>query len=316
MEKSAIANLSAYNRVCTKFIEACEVEKMDPSECLQAIARFLGVAIATSFSSSSPVSTSSLSQPGKTTQIKLSPEQAETVKREARAAKAKILGLRPNEVNLTPKEAKDAKAAARAKLEKGETIVPTKKKENSPSISNQASAKALSDEKKSEPRVVEVKENTPSPRLQRDPNEKDLPKSGQRATALTKVKAMRKHCLQTVPTAILDPRVLHLVAYSNHLNALARQWNEFKECFEHSKLKNPLGGLPDPWKLNECKAILNRVKSQLEEQSSSPGTFTLQNDGKSFWDRDKPSEACPADLRESLPKSVLDEFDLYGQSKN
>jgi hypothetical protein len=313
MEKSATANFSAYNRVCNKFLEACDVEGLNPAECLLAIARFMGVIIPVSTTSSA--NQASQPQPGSSVS-KLTKEQVEVVVREARNAKAKRLGTKPSEVNLTSKEKKDAKAAARARIDRGETIViPVKKGSTPPTIPAQVAVASVVGPGS---RVEEVSsdDNQTRPTLQRDPMVGNKPKSGERTTALTKLKACRRQCLQALPEALLDPKILHLVAYSNHLNTLSRQWEEFKRCYSSDKLSNPMSGLPDPWKLNEGGALLNKVKPLLEEQSSSPGTFTLQRDGRSFWDRDRPSEDCPGFLHEPLPTPVIEEFLTYGKAKN
>lgn len=293
-----LSMLSAYNRVCQKFIEACEAEKLDPVEGVLAIGRFLGLNINQGSFPDKPSQSTSTSTT--TPERKLSKEEVEAVKKSAKEAKAKKLGISSKEVNLTPQEVKSAKAEARKRVQRGEGILPqgfVKPVSSSPPVNGKSTPK-------------EEGQTSNSKRVPKPDRSQPSEKTGLRATALTKLKACRKLCLQTVPTALIEPKVLHLLAYSNHYNRLVSQWAEFQKSYETYGLQNPLRGLLNPGALKATHHFLQKVIVGLKEQPDSPGTYILQLDGRSFWDRDKPSEICPYDLKQDLPGEILDEFKI------
>lgn len=302
MEKSATAKFSAYNRVCQVFIEACEKEDVDPGEALQRIARFLGTVVPPIGGSSNPTSIPPPPRPADPPapkKVQLSKEQADQAKRDARAEKARRLNLSPQEVNLTTKEVKDAKAAMRKRIEAGLPVA---------TATNGAPASMAPS---SSEKVPGSPVTPPNNGLVEKPDRSvDQAKTGLRATAQTKLKACRKNCLTATPTGILDPKVLHLIAYHNHFNRLSQQWADFQKSYKTHGMSNPLRGLVDPSRYPEISEFIATTVAQnsLREQPDSPGTFILQDEGKSFWDRDKPSSVCPTALQEALPARILTVF--------
>jgi len=295
-----LSKFSAYNRVCQRFLESCAEEKVDPSECLLAISRFIAPDLVKSGPSPTvPGSVAKQQPPNSAESRRLTKEEAEAAKRLAREAKARDLGLKASEVNLTPKEAKEAKAEARKKLASGIPVHASPKSEVKVGTAQVASSPPPSSQKKVEKATNAV------PQM----------KTGLRATALTKLKSCRKICLQAFPPALREPKVIHLVAYQNHFRRLVSQWTEFCAAYEQHGISNPLRGLLDPSALEHSRGLLQRATQNLVEQADTPGIYILQDQGKSFWDRDMPSEACPYVLREDLPKEVLSEFTL-AQSRN
>jgi len=285
MENSSIEKISAYNRVCEKFIQACQESKLEPVDCLLAIGRFLNVPIGTGKPNSSANLTGSGPASGQLTKAEM-----DRVKKEARESKARRLGLSPSEVNLTPKEISDAKAEARRKRPLQGSPTPS-----TPSQKVGALSKG------------EVNLDN-SRKVDKPDRRVESMKTGLRATALTKLKSCRNMCLLALPNKLEDPRLIHLVAYSNHFNRLSHQWKAFQESYETHSMQNPLRELPDPWKLPLSGFLLTEATKGLKIQPDSPGTFILQSDQGSFWFRDLPSKVCPAELSEPLSKEALHEF--------
>jgi hypothetical protein len=78
---------------------------------------------------------------------------------------------------------------------------------------------------------------------------------------------------------------------------------------------NPLRDLPNLGSLKRSATLISQATNRLKEQPDSPGTFALQNDnGGSYWDRDKPGEACPDFLKAELPQEVVREIELASGS--
>jgi len=239
----------------------------------------------------------------------LTPQQAEEARRIARAEKAKRLNLSPSEVNLTSQEAKAAKAAFREKLAKGEispSQTPPTKPSNPPSKNNSS--------KNGTKGSTTGNILPPAPQNQKEEKKKvgvQLDKTGSRATAKTKLDNLRRTTLRSLPSAIDDCRVLHLIAYGNHFNRLARQWEEYQKTYESSGMLNPLRGLPAPSDLpSPLQQLMMDGKKGLREQNDSPGTYVLQSElGASFWNQDRPSEACPDSLRRALSEEEKGAFE-------
>jgi hypothetical protein len=321
MEKSAIAKFSAYTRVCQAFIQACESEGVNPVDCLLAIAGFLDVSIEASGHSQagavSSASTPSVSQPASA--IKLTKEQAEEAKRLAREEKARKAGLKPSEVNLTPAEAKNAKAQMRKRLAAGETVVSLTKpsannnklttKSASKSGVNPSVASAPGPKTKSSPSTPSLKEEieevTGSGKKPKPVGVQNEP-TGDRATAKTRLETARRNCLRNSPASQEDPTVLHLVAYSNHFTRLLRQWTQYQTDYEIGQMLDPTRNLLNPFTLPKTRGLLEKAVRGLRQQGDSPGTYILQSDdGSTFWDKDKPSRACPHSLSAPIPPEVL-----------
>jgi len=295
MENEELSTFSAYTRICQKFAQACEEEKVHPKDCLLAIARMLDLNLVQASTDPAP-STSK-----KTENIQLTKAQVEEAKRVAREEKAKSLGVSPREINLTSQEAKDAKTRFREKLLTGKYPVSIPPKGGNGS------------EKKKKDPSTDGSVSPPQGKLESPTSKKKVgvqqDKTGSRATAKTKIDNLRRLTLRSLPIALESPSALHLVAYANHRSRLSRQVDEYRSLYQESGMMDPLRGLPDPWLGNFTRKYLSEVTKDLREQKDSPGTFVLQNDnGGSFWDRDIPSMECPSVLREGLPEEVLKEL--------
>jgi len=308
----SVAKFTSYTRVCQKFIEACTDCDVEPIEALQAIARFLNVPIGTTGSGVSLTSTNVVTKadPNK---VQLSKPQVEEAKKQARAEKAKRLGLTLSEVNLTSAEAKEAKARMREKV--AGVSQPPFHPGNSqkgkggakPQTTTAASQKVSGPDSKEEveDNSLPLAQDLGTPIGQRN----QAPQSGARSTAKTRIDNFRRNCLRQNPATIVDPTFLHLIAYRNHYSRLARQWAEFKQIYGSAGVLNPLRDLPNPLSLPKTEKSLLGILSRLREQSDSPGTYILQADnGASYWDRDMPGKACPDFLSELLPPEVVAEF--------
>lgn len=312
---------AAYTQVCQKFLDACDEAGVHPQDCLLAIWRFLcpesipvsGLPpVPAASSATSPIANQVQVQPNKVT---LTKEQVEEAKKEARSAKAKRLGVSLNEVNLTPKEAKEAKVAMRERIAKGTQpplVIPA---------TGASPTNATTGAKKNEPPV-----KVESPR-QGQKDQQDLsvpigqrnqaPQTGARATAKTRIDNFRRACLRANPALLAEPTVLHLVAYSNHYNRLLRQWDDFVRTYGSAGVMNPLRDLPNLGNLKRSASLISNVTSRLREQPDSPGTYALQNDnGGSYWDRDKPGKDCPDFLCAELPREVIQEIELASGAVN
>lgn len=281
---------------------------MDVIEAWKRIGAFMGMSSTGAVApvASIPVpsaSTTPASEPRRP--LSLTKEQAEEARRLAREEKARRLKLSLREVNLTPKEAKDAKAAMRKKLEAGERVI-------TPSPVKAEKVEAIAPANPSPPVSAPPKngESVQERKISNPERSVDSPKSGLRATALTKLKGCRKMCLQTTPLALNEPKVLHLIAYHNHFNRLVQQWDSFQQSFELYGLRNPLRDLVNPSRFPKVKSFIEATASEcgLREQVSSPGTYILQVEGRSYWDRDMPSADCPRALSQDLPEWVLSIF--------
>jgi hypothetical protein len=312
-ENSDISKFSACARVVSTFLAACETEKVSPKDAYSALGGLLGL---------EPKVSGTAPKPSNPPDVMLTPQQVKEAKREFLRLKAQRLKVSPSEVNLTPEEVKTAKANFRKSLSgrsqsidrepkapKDSNKKPKKSGKSkekvplSPSGSESDWMDSLSEEDISSGKK-EVKERK-KVGVQED-------KTGSRATAKTKIDGCRRACLRALPTSIDGCTFLHLVAYLNHRVKLENQWNQYQEAYEPSGMLDPTRGLPSandfPMSLmNDLKKSL----SGLEEQSSSPGIFILQDleSGASFWDRDMPSKHCPDFLRKPLTEEQLGQFE-------
>jgi len=302
MENSDVSKFSAYTQICEIFIKACQDHEVNPIDCLQTICRFFNVSAA-----SPPVQGSASS---KERNIVLTKEQVDTAKREAKKLKASKLKVSPNEVNLTPKEIEEAKREYRDKLLKGS--IPSKSEPaGSESLSPNPPGRRTGDGKEevnssSKPHPTAEKKESVDSKI---PKGKGESKTGSRSTAKTRIDSLRALALKARPLAQNNPKLLHLVAYSNHHNRLRRQWGTFQNEYNSSGLLDPLRELPDPWLSSASRTLLQKITEGLREQDASPNTFVLQTEtGGSFWDKDMPSEACPSVLKDPVPDEILAEY--------
>jgi hypothetical protein len=309
MEPSKVnktSEISAYTRICTKFIEVCEEEGMDVTAAWQRIGNFLNLPFPTS-SASSPQQVSEVKE------ISLTKKQAEEARKNARVEKAKRLNLSFKEVNLTSEEAKEAKAAYRRKLQsdasnnnsRPKTVTsPSKPSVTTPPTGGVKTSKEEVDDNS--------RQSPPKKESQKQSVGVQLDKTGSRATAKTKIDNCRRSALRGLPTAIENAQLLHLVAYFNHIVKLTRQWAEYQRVYQDSGMLNPLRGLP---LLSSCPLAAIALEgavtaAALRQQADSPGTYILQSDGgASYWDRDRPSSTCPDALLVQIPQEVIREME-------
>jgi hypothetical protein len=334
MENPSVDRLSAVNRVFQKFIAACNEEKMSPIEAVDALVRLLGVGSIPSLREALAQQETAKAVPSETTQsapqsaknISLTKEQVEKATSIARAEKAKRFGLSPKEVMLTSQEAKDAKARYRLMLSDASEKTSGPKSTLPPrsySIDSNANVGAVPKGKE------EVKSTSaPSPQVTlptkktaeavfseggKKPVGVAKEPEGSRATQKTRIDNIRRLCLKAFPLAVIDPTVLHLVAYANHRARLSDQVSKYRSAYADSGIKDSLRGLPDPWEKTFCpesRRLLEEVTVNLRTQPDTPGTFVLQSaDGGSFWNLERPSLVCPPELAAPLPEAILGEFE-------
>jgi hypothetical protein len=319
MENSSktFEKLSAYTKIAQTFAESCQQNNLEPLDAWLAIGRFFGWSagiIPANLSQGVTVGSGGSQVPvqGK---IALTQKQAEEARRLARNEKAARLKLKPQEVNLTTPEAKQAKAAYREALLKG---TPLNKVEF---LKNDSSTKPLSSAAPSGNSQKESKKEKVPAKQELSPTQKaadgkkevgvQLDKTGSRATAKTKLDNLRRTTLRGLPSAIEDLRLLHLVAYVNHYNRLARQWEEYQKTYQSSGMLSPIRGLPAVNTLDErLQSLIQEGVKGLRMQNDSPGTYILQaENGASFWERDIPSKDCPAILQKPLSEEDKVLFD-------
>jgi hypothetical protein len=286
-EKMDITRFSALSRVCEQFAKSCQENQIEVSEAYLAIGRFLGI--------SAPTSQVNTAADAKSTRVDLTKAQLNQAKKEAKAEKAKRLGLTVSEVNLTSQEVKAAKDAFRSKLSLGgeavaqAAVLPAKDK-----------GSASSGSKKKQ------KEKAPAPEGvgAADPERQKLK---------NRIDTVRRNLLRTAPWLIESPTLLSLVAYQNGRVRLSKLWFQLSSNYDLKGAKNPLRGLPDLDTQPYSAQILNEARSNyLIKDPSDPDLYTLQTpDGDSFWDGDRPSEACPLPLKYLIPKDELRKLEEF-----
>jgi hypothetical protein len=277
MEATDYVRASALIGVTQEFVKLCEERKVDIFEAWKCVGNSLSL-----FSKVSLPQTSAQAAP---TQVKLTKEEATQATREARESKARRLGLNPTEVNLTPVEAQLAREAWRAR-KTGSPRAP-----NTPVLS----ARPVGGEKKG----LSTTQSSQLP----------TPLKGVRDTAKTRIDTLKRNLSKQIPTSKEDPRSLHLVAYANSYSRLRSQWKTFQDSFNVSNMQNPLEKFPDPFTLPKTGKLLEEAVEDLRPQTDSPNTWILQDgEGKSFFDRDRPSAVCPKRLALPIPMDVLTEL--------
>jgi len=337
-------NFSAYNKIVANFLQQCEEEQLDITNvALFLFQTLVGLGISLPFTgvgSQSPKNPDLSLKSVASAQRALTPAEAKEAKRLALAAKAKRLKCSVNDVRLNETEAKEAKRAYREKLSQdgGGTLdtsnnsvvlgqcpppatpVIAKKTQIS---SVQSSQHIIGDgaEEISSKAVKTVSDSLKAASeklVSKSAVKKSVgvaaPATGQRQTALLRVKQARKQCIRTSPAALIEPCNLHLVAYSNHFLGLVSQWKSYCSRFKQSGLEDPLRDLINPLEETQImKKLAELVQTcGLKEQSSSPGVYILSNDGGSFWDADRPSRLCPEPLKAPLDQEITDLFDQVG----
>jgi hypothetical protein len=275
-----ITKFSALSRVCEQFAKSCHENQVEVSEAYLAIGRFLGFSAPTSPAEAVPA---------KSTKVDLTKAQLSQAKKEAKAEKAKRLGLTLSEVNLTSQEVKAAKDAYRSKLSLGGGAV-AQAAVSSPKDKGSASSGSKKKQKEKAP-APEGAETT-------DPERQKLK---------NRIDTVRRNLLRTAPWLIESPTLLSLVAYQNGRIRLSKLWFRLSSNYDLKGARNPLRGLPDLDTIPYSAQILSEAREKyLIRDPSDPDLYVLQTlEGDSFWDGDRPSEACPNALRKSIPKDEL-----------
>jgi hypothetical protein len=297
METIAIAQVSAYTHVTTVFVSACEEKKVDPLAAWLAIGRLMNF--------SPPASNAPSSGPSLSKQS-LTKEEKEAAKRAAIAEKARKHNLNAREINLSAPELKKAWADAQRKKDLGEAPIVASQ---GPLPSN---PKADPARDKLEPKATIPKVKNSSPPVKKP----EAPKVDQatlllRRQSKQRLDNFRGRALKMLPTVVVSPTNLHLLAYQNFYLRLREEWDTFQASFDLKDtggvVQDPLRGLPDLDFIKESKLILDDARRVLKEQNNLKGSFLLTtDDGLSFWDRDEPSEACPPEIARPVPDETLD----------
>jgi len=292
MEKTTFAEFSAYNRVCEKFLKACEEEKVEVAQAYKAIGRFFNFHLAEEKSSAPAVS--------KKTERQLTSSEIKEAVSRALAEKAKCLKVSSSEVLLTKDEKNQAIDRLRKELSpKGENPSPSSKGQKETKVSKKAKLVPLSDSDGNSPEKEKKKKDVGA-----KPEEN-------RKTIVSRIKTARRLVKTTNPTVLEKPVVLNLFAYYNHFFRLKTQWESFKANHNSEGLKNPLRELPDPTREDSaCFTCIRKyaVAANVQHHPDTVGTFALQNEQGSFWLGNKPSGICPAPLKENIPEEVLREL--------
>jgi len=283
-----LKKFAAYNRVVSKFLDACKEEDLDAIECVHAVYRFLGI--------QPPQGSSSTPSQGTP---QLSKEEFDRVKKAALNAKAKKLGVSSQEIKLTLDEINHAKSEALAKRGNVSSTPSKSKKDTATAASQQKEQSAL------QPGNSQAKEK-------KDPFEGlGEVQFKARKESRDKLRDAKKVCQQANPLGKISATKLHLVAYANHRIRLAKLWAIHQGRYTDAGMKNPLDGLVDPsdsQKRPKCAAILSTAYGQLQKKADDSDTYDLTVNGTSFWNQSLPSEACPEYLKEELPEDSLEEL--------
>jgi hypothetical protein len=298
-----ISKATAFTKLAGAFVDKCEELHIEPKEGILSLARFFDVPITL------PVTAVPNQSPNG---VKLTPEEADKARQAARSEKARRLGLTPQEVMLTPDEAKKAKAKAREAKASGQPIGASNLGSHS-GVPPKSSSTSVVDKGKGK-EVNEASSSTSGsssgPKLAViEPSLTDMV----RKTSKTRLESARKNAIRSLPTSVSEPSYLTVVNYSNTWRRLSGQWDIFRGQFNTGLMKNPLSGLPDPWDSDRMPLCSKAIKERtvgLHFHMSAPGTFILQDgEGRSYWDKDKPSVYCPNFLSEALAPQILEEFE-------
>lgn len=321
--RALLKNFSAYQSITQQFLENCEKLEVDPALAFHALGQsLLGLKVQVNMFSVPVVQPQSPKVEAEAKPIlpQLSKVQAAEALKLARIEKAKKFpGASEKDVALTTEEANKARHWMRVKLGKEQSQlaaykqrvvpVPEPKKEISPDA--EGSKKSSKTSKTANNAILDVQQNILD--VQKKPTKASGSKvSGSKKTAYTRIREERKRCIHQSPSSQTDPKGIHLVAYSNHYLVLARQWELYRSRFDDAaNRQSPLRGLINPAEDPIGSFLANLIKeARLEPHSGAPGVFILQDltSGYSYWNKDKPNEACPRALKEPLPKEILDLF--------
>jgi hypothetical protein len=313
-----VTKISALSRVCESFASACEVNNLGVVEAWQGIGRILGLdqgenagVRKTATAVSGPPVAISREEVAKA--IALSPHQVATAKQLFLQSKAARLGVSVSEVNLTSEEVNQAKATYRLKLAeeklglKPQPSPPPKEVDQVGPLSMIEALRIQSGRKDKNPYDNPVQQEPSSTKMKTSVDPNPL---GDRSTAETRIKNLRRNLLRKVPWILEEPCVLHLTSYANERLRLAKQWSAFKIAYEHSGLQDPLRNLPDPWSVPAAAKKLLEVAPRLRRQDSDPDLFLFQTpDSKSYWEQDRPSRDCPDFLAFRLSDLIIGQLE-------
>jgi hypothetical protein len=299
---------TAFIAVAQAFITACETQGIDDQFlAYKRVGEIIGYPLQSSVSPQSvpvlPVQTAS------NVKRALTGEEAKQAKAVARERKALKLGVKAGEVNLTPQEVEKARAEFRDLIAQGRqlpkpgTIVDS---------TGQTPLPQRPQEKKKEKKSV--KPTTP-PSTTPGTSTEGSPSMGGAEASWTRVCTARRNCKRDFPLEIQNPCALHLVAYTNEFHRLTYQWESYESKFpnEASTKADVFRGLVNtegPDVPLTFKYLTLNVKNLRMMENQSFVTWVLQNeDSQSFFEKGRPSAACPKNLAEPIPKNVLEEID-------
>jgi hypothetical protein len=317
-----VPKFSAFNHVVTEFLESCDKWKVDPLECLQAIQRFFGVsAVVTGAEKSAPQDSHG---PSKSVS-KLTKEEFERAKKAALNSKALRLKVSPKEVVLTSKEIDQARSEAVEKKSKlisnvaAQGVIPetTLVLDANPKVSSKKTK-----EKKGEQPVAPVKEATGLVPPKKAKKPQQAPEVVEEMNNLRlSMKSKRKLVLASLPTGILNPMKIHLVAYWNHTLRLKSEYQSFIEKFPDEEYMDPLRSLPsldeDDYPTVAAEVLDSAASVKLVDSSDPKGTYSLSSPIEgSFWKGAQPSSVCPEPLKEPISQQSLDELSSFFAPKS
>jgi len=293
------AQASAVVKLTQVFVDTCLEEGIDLQTAWEAIGRTF------SFSQES-VAVAKQSSPSSQSE-KLTKEEKQKAKTAAREAKARRLNLSPSEINLTKAEEKQAVDEALRRKVNGQSVIPNSQKTNSGGGSRGTKSKQ---DRQPVPTKLEQVTITVAPAAEDlEDLDQGLAAKGARATQKTRIESLKRNLVRSNPAGKEHPTVLHLVAFANAYSRLRTQWESFQQRFNTDNMKDPLEEIPDPFRQPKCSSVIQVATRDLGKQTDSQNTWILQDEGKSFFDRDRPSDVCPPILALVLSPEVLTELD-------
>lgn len=301
MENFSVEKLSAYVTVVQKFTALCQEVNLLPNEAWVAIGRLCGFRFELGNLSSNSTAVPVPSSTPFVGPVGLTKEEKKKAKEQYRVEKARRLGISPKELNLTPSEAQEAIRNYRNNVNSA-SVPETGKVGKQENILASPPPRDANFEKQKESGKTGGK----------DSSKKNPTGDGERSTSKTRMDNFRRIALKALPSAIAEPTVLHLVAYSNARRRLASQWVEFQKKYTSSGILHPMRNLPDPWSLPNLGKILEEACRLLTVQKDSPDTYVLMDENsRSYWDRDRPDiDRCPKLLQRELSSAELAEFSV------
>lgn len=296
---------TSFIAVAQAFLTACEDQKIDDVFlAYKRVGEIIGYSGPQTSSPVQPVQT------GSNVKRALTAEEAKQAKAVARERKAQKLGVKVAEINLTPQEIEKVRTEFRDLIAQGRQLP---KPGASVDSTGQTPLPQRPKEKPKDPKAA--KSPPKSPTVSTGTPNVGSPTMGGADASWTRVSTARRNCKRDFPLEIQNPCALHLVAYTNEFHRLTFQWDTYKTRFpqEASTKSDVFRGLVNPEGSNVplTFAFIEVITSNLREmENQSFVTWVLQNeDGQSFFDKGRPSKACPKDLAQPIPKNVLEEIE-------